>query len=75
VSASDHGCSRSLRTSGWTGIAAAVEESRTSSSTTPRRITQVGAILGITEGAAKLRAFRAYAELRKRLGDLGTEDG
>ncbi|MFL5301876.1 MAG: RNA polymerase sigma factor [Anaeromyxobacteraceae bacterium] len=36
---------------------------------------EVGAILGISEGAAKLRAFRAYAELRKRLGDLGTGDG
>lgn len=35
---------------------------------------QIGAALGITEGAAKLRAFRAYAELRKRLGDLLGED-
>jgi RNA polymerase sigma factor (sigma-70 family) len=31
---------------------------------------EIGKILGITEGAAKLRAFRAYEELRKRLGDL-----
>jgi RNA polymerase sigma-70 factor, ECF subfamily len=35
---------------------------------------QIGAALGITEGAAKLRAFRAYAELRKRLGDLVAEE-
>ncbi len=34
---------------------------------------QIGQILGISEGAAKLRAFRAYAELRKRLGDLVEE--
>jgi RNA polymerase sigma factor (sigma-70 family) len=31
---------------------------------------EIGKILGISEGAAKLRAFRAYGELRKRLGDL-----
>ena len=31
---------------------------------------EIGEILGISEGAAKLRAFRAYEELRKRLGDL-----
>jgi RNA polymerase sigma factor (sigma-70 family) len=34
---------------------------------------EIGRILGISEGAAKLRAFRAYAELRKRLGDLVAE--
>ncbi|HYS79158.1 MAG TPA: RNA polymerase sigma factor [Anaeromyxobacteraceae bacterium] len=34
---------------------------------------EIGTILGISEGAAKLRAFRAYAELRKRLGDLVEE--
>jgi len=28
---------------------------------------EIGRILGASEGAAKLRAFRAYAELRKRL--------
>ncbi len=35
---------------------------------------EIGRILDISEGAAKLRAFRAYAELRKRLGDLVAED-
>jgi RNA polymerase sigma-70 factor (ECF subfamily) len=35
---------------------------------------EIGEILHISEGAAKLRAFRAYAELRKRLGDLVAED-
>ena len=34
----------------------------------------IGEVLGITEGAAKLRAFRAYEEPRKRLGDLLAED-
>ena len=34
---------------------------------------EIGKILGISEGAAKLRAFRAYEELRKRLGDLVEE--
>jgi RNA polymerase sigma factor (sigma-70 family) len=34
---------------------------------------EIGMILGISEGAAKLRAFRAYEELRKRLGDLVEE--
>lgn len=31
---------------------------------------EIGAVLGISEGAAKLRAFRAYAALRERLADL-----
>ena len=35
---------------------------------------EIGTILGISEGAAKLRAFRAYEELRKRLGDLAGEE-
>jgi RNA polymerase sigma factor (sigma-70 family) len=35
---------------------------------------EIGTILGISEGAAKLRAFRAYEELRRRLGDLGEEE-
>ena len=35
-----------------------------------RGFAEIGDILGISEGAAKLRAFRAYEELRKRLGDL-----
>jgi RNA polymerase sigma-70 factor (ECF subfamily) len=35
---------------------------------------EIGRILGITEGAAKLRAFRAYEELRKRLRDLVVEE-
>ena len=34
---------------------------------------EIGRILGISEGAAKLRAFRAYEALRKRLGDLVEE--
>ena len=28
---------------------------------------QIGAVLGVTEGAARIRAFRAYASLRERL--------
>ncbi len=35
---------------------------------------EIGEVLGISEGAAKLRAFRAYAELRRLLADLVTED-
>jgi RNA polymerase sigma-70 factor (ECF subfamily) len=35
---------------------------------------EIGKVLGISEGAAKLRAFRAYGELRKILADLVTED-
>ena len=35
---------------------------------------EIGRALGISEGAAKLRAFRAYEELRKRLGDLVSEE-
>jgi RNA polymerase sigma-70 factor (ECF subfamily) len=35
---------------------------------------EIGAVLGISEGAAKLRAFRAYAELRRLLADLVRED-
>jgi RNA polymerase sigma factor (sigma-70 family) len=35
---------------------------------------EIGKILDISEGAAKLRAFRAYEELRKRLGDLVVEE-
>lgn len=35
---------------------------------------EIGAILGITEGAAKLRAFRAYAQLRTLLSDLVAEE-
>jgi RNA polymerase sigma-70 factor (ECF subfamily) len=31
---------------------------------------EIGRILGISEGAARLRAFRAYEALRKRLADL-----
>jgi RNA polymerase sigma-70 factor (ECF subfamily) len=31
---------------------------------------EIGAILGASEGAVKLRAFRAYAELRRRLEGL-----
>jgi RNA polymerase sigma-70 factor, ECF subfamily len=34
---------------------------------------EIGGILGISEGAAKLRAFRAYEDLRRRLGDLAAE--
>jgi RNA polymerase sigma-70 factor, ECF subfamily len=35
---------------------------------------EVGRALGISEGAAKLRAFRAYAQLRALLADLVTEE-
>lgn len=35
---------------------------------------EVGRVLGISEGAAKLRAFRAYAQLRASLADLVTEE-
>jgi RNA polymerase sigma-70 factor (ECF subfamily) len=35
---------------------------------------EIGKVLGISEGAAKLRAFRAYAALRTFLADLVTED-
>ncbi len=35
---------------------------------------EIGKILGITEGAAKLRAFRAYAQLRTLLSDLVAEE-
>lgn len=35
---------------------------------------EIGKVLGISESAAKLRAFRAYAELRRLLADLVTED-
>jgi RNA polymerase sigma-70 factor (ECF subfamily) len=31
---------------------------------------EIGAILGASEGAVKLRAFRAYSELRRRLNGL-----
>lgn len=34
---------------------------------------EIGKVLGISEGAAKLRAFRAYRALRGRLGDLVAE--
>ncbi|HET6411584.1 MAG TPA: RNA polymerase sigma factor [Anaeromyxobacter sp.] len=35
---------------------------------------EIGRVLGITEGAAKLRAFRAYAQLRTLLSDLVGEE-
>jgi RNA polymerase sigma-70 factor (ECF subfamily) len=35
---------------------------------------EIGAVLGISEGAAKLRAFRAYGRLRRLLADLVAED-
>ena len=35
---------------------------------------EIGRVLGISEGAAKLRAFRAYARLRALLADLVTEE-
>lgn len=37
-------------------------------------LAEIGRVLGITEGAAKLRAFRAYAQLREQLSDLVSED-
>ncbi len=36
---------------------------------------EIGRVLGISEGAAKLRAFRAYAQLRSLLADLVAEEG
>lgn len=36
---------------------------------------QIGAALGISEGAAKLRAFRAYDRLRAELADLVSGEG
>lgn len=36
---------------------------------------EIGRALGISEGAAKLRAFRAYARLRGLLADLVSEEG
>jgi RNA polymerase sigma-70 factor (ECF subfamily) len=35
---------------------------------------EIGEVLGISESAAKLRAFRAYGELRRLLADLVAED-
>ncbi len=35
---------------------------------------EIGRVLGISEGAAKLRAFRAYGQLRSALADLVTEE-
>ena len=35
---------------------------------------EIGRVLGISEGAAKLRAFRAYGQLRSALADLVTKD-
>jgi len=35
---------------------------------------EIGKILGVTEGAARVRAFRAYAELRASLADLVEEE-
>ncbi len=36
---------------------------------------EIGRVLGISEGAAKLRAFRAYAQLRVLLADVVEEEG
>lgn len=35
---------------------------------------EIGRALGISEGAAKLRAFRAYGQLRSALADLAAKD-
>jgi RNA polymerase sigma-70 factor (ECF subfamily) len=35
---------------------------------------EIGKVLGISEGAAKLRAFRAYEALRRRLADLAARE-
>jgi RNA polymerase sigma-70 factor (ECF subfamily) len=35
---------------------------------------EIGRALGISEGAAKLRAFRGYARLRALLADLAEEE-
>jgi RNA polymerase sigma-70 factor (ECF subfamily) len=35
---------------------------------------EIGRVLGISEGAARVRAFRAYAELRALLADLVAEE-
>ncbi len=35
---------------------------------------EIGKVLGISEGAAKLRAFRGYAQLRSLLADLVSEE-
>jgi RNA polymerase sigma-70 factor (ECF subfamily) len=35
---------------------------------------EIGKVLHISEGAAKLRAFRAYAQLRTLLADLVAEE-
>lgn len=35
---------------------------------------EIGKVLGISEGAAKLRAFRAYGQLRALLSDLVAEE-
>jgi len=36
---------------------------------------EIGKVLGISEGAARVRAFRGYAALRALLADLVTEEG
>lgn len=38
------------------------------------KFAEIGRALGISEGAAKLRAFRAYEQLRKQLVDLVAEN-